>query len=57
MREVRRPLLTCEAVIGSRFLLAKLPRARQQLRLWIEERISSATVPRLQRVRRVPCLI
>jgi uncharacterized protein len=37
MRKVHRPLLACEAVVSETcFLLARLPRARQQLRLWIQ---------------------
>lgn len=37
LREVRKPLVTCEAVLSeSCFLLADLPPARLQLRLWIQ---------------------
>jgi predicted nucleic acid-binding protein len=37
MREVSRPLIVCEAVVSEVcFLLADLPRARQQLRLWMQ---------------------
>lgn len=37
MGAIRRPLVTCEAVVSETcFLLAKLPRARVQLRLWME---------------------
>jgi len=37
VRGVRKPLIVCEAALSETcFLLAKLPRARVQLRLWIE---------------------
>jgi predicted nucleic acid-binding protein len=37
MREVRRPLMACEAVLSETcFLLAEVPRARLQLRLWMQ---------------------
>jgi predicted nucleic acid-binding protein len=42
MREVSRPLMVCEAVTSEAcFLLADLPQARQQLRLWMQSEFIS----------------